>query len=109
MEYTYTYEIYSVEKQTTDQAIISARGRIICWKGERTAQQSFNVSFSPDSTSADFIPFESVTTENVVQWVIGQWDVNELATLKATLAQWIENDINRQEETTETVQWTQPE
>lgn len=109
MEYTYTYEIYSVERSTSDYSIVSAKGRIICWKGERTAQQGFTVSFSPDTTSESFIPFEDVTTDNIVQWVVDQWDADELATLKSTLAQWIENDINRQEDTTETVQWTQPE
>jgi len=77
MAVTYTWTINYLEKNS-DGGITLAH--YTCYgeeEGNSNVMQG-NVSFTPDSSAADFIAFNDVTESNVLSWVYGSISQTEI-------------------------------
>ena len=68
------WTIANLERNTTDGGVVVAHWRVTLEDGEYTASSYGTCSFTPDATSADFVPFEELTENQVIVWVWGQVD-----------------------------------
>lgn len=55
--------------------------------GDQTVRSYGTVSFSPDPNTSDFVPFEDLTEDTVLDWVKGELDTDSI---EATLASKLE-------------------
>tara|TARA_R100000951_G_scaffold33737_1_gene28554 strand:- start:436 stop:768 length:333 start_codon:yes stop_codon:yes gene_type:complete len=84
MAATFTWHIEHCERTASDGAIFFVRWRCdaseIQGEGEDsvtyTKQCHGTTGFTPDSSSSDFVQYESITQEQVVTWV---WANNEVS------------------------------
>ena len=76
-----TYKIDNLERQVSDDLVITAHWRVDAVDGEHTAGAYGSVGFTRGD---DFIPFEELTEAQVLEWVKAQLDVEQI---EAALAQ----------------------
>jgi hypothetical protein len=76
-----TYKINNLERQVSDDLVITAHWRVDAVDGEHTAGAYGSVGFTRGD---DFIPFEELTEAQVLEWVKAQLEVEQI---EAALAQ----------------------
>jgi hypothetical protein len=76
-----TYKIDNLERQVSDDLVITAHWRVDAVDGEHTAGAYGSVGFTRGD---DFIPFEQLTEAQVLEWVKAQLEVEQI---EAALAQ----------------------
>jgi hypothetical protein len=76
-----TYKIDNLERQVSDDLVITAHWRVDAVDGEHTAGAYGSVGFTRGD---DFIPFEELTEAQVLEWVKAQLEVEQI---EAALAQ----------------------
>ena len=72
----------------TDKGIVTAHWRCNAQDGEYTASAYGTAGFTPDPTAAGFVPYADLTEADVLAWVWGSVDKDEM---EANLAQQIED------------------
>lgn len=85
---TYNWTIAQLERQTDTGGVIVAHWRVTAQDGEYTASAYGSASFTPDPTSPTFKPYDQLTESDVLGWVWGSVDKDEM---EANLAQQIES------------------
>jgi hypothetical protein len=76
-----TYKIDNLERQVSDDLVITAHWRVDAVDGEHTAGAYGSVGFTRGD---DFIPFEELAEAQVLEWVKAQLEVEQI---EAALAQ----------------------
>ena len=75
-------------ERNTDGGVILAHWRVNKASGENVASAYGTVSFTPDATAEGYIAYDSLTEDNVIAWVQGALDTDDLeASLDADLAE----------------------
>jgi hypothetical protein len=78
-----TYTIENLDRQTSDDLVITAHWRVSAVDGKHTVGAYGSVGFTRGD---NFTPFEELTEEQVIAWVKSQLEVEQL---EASLAQMI--------------------
>ena len=86
-----TWTIAQLERNTADGGVVVAHWRATAVDGDYSASAYGTCGFTPDPTSPDFVPFESLTEADVLAWVYESVDKDAT---EAALAQKIEADKN---------------
>jgi hypothetical protein len=71
-----------------NKGVVTAHWRVTAQDGEYTASAYGTVGFTPDPTAAGFVPYADLTEADVLAWVWGSVDKDEI---EANLAQQIED------------------
>lgn len=75
-------------ERNTDGGVIVAHWRVSKASGDNTASAYGSVSFTPDTTAEGYVAYDSLTEANVITWVQGALDTDDLeASLDANLAE----------------------
>ena len=78
----------STLESNTDGGVIVAHWQVNKASGENVATSYGTVSFTPDSTADGYVAYDSLTEANVIAWVQGALDTDDLeASLDANLAE----------------------
>ena len=88
MATTYNWTIAQLEHNVADGGVIVAHWRVSAEDGEYTASAYGTAGFTPDPTAAGFVPYADLTEADVLTWVWGSVDKDEM---EANLAQQIED------------------
>jgi hypothetical protein len=75
----------------SDKGVINAHWDATLTDGDYSARRYGSCSFSPDPSSDEYVPFESLTEELVIGWVKDTLDVEEI---EASLLAQIEEQKN---------------
>ena len=70
-----TYTIDNLDRQTSDGLVTTAHWRVSAVDGEHSAGAYGSVGFT---SGEDFTPFEELTQEQVLSWVLPQLDVEQI-------------------------------
>lgn len=87
MAITYNWTIANLEHNVADGGVIVAHWRVSAEDGEYTASAYGTAGFTPDPTAAGFVPYADLTEADVLGWVWGSVDKDEM---EANLAKQIE-------------------
>ena len=91
MAITYKYKIGNLEYTNDDKkAVLIAHYDVRASDsdlGEQSVRSYGTVSFSPDPDASDFVAFEDLTEDTVLDWVKGELDTDSI---EATLASKLE-------------------
>jgi len=88
MAISYNWTIANLEHNVADGGVIVAHWRVSAEDGEYTASAYGTAGFTPDPTAAGFVPYADLTEADVLAWVWGSVDKDEM---EANLAQQIED------------------
>ena len=83
-----TWTIAQLERNTSDGGVTIAHYRATLTDGDYSASTYGTVGFTPDPESPDFVPFESLTEADVLEWVYAALDKDSV---EASLAANIED------------------
>ena len=83
-----TWTISTLERNTSDGGVTIAHYRATLTDGDYSASTYGTVGFTPDPESPDFVPFESLTEADVLEWVYESVDKDSV---EASLASQIED------------------
>jgi hypothetical protein len=64
-----TWTIAQLERNTADGGVVVAHWRCEAVDGDYSASSYGTVGFTPDATDPAYIPFESLTEADVLEWV----------------------------------------
>ncbi len=78
-------QIAQLERDLPDGTVTVIHWSATEQDGEHSARAYDSIALERNEDSADFIPFEDLTEEQVIQWVEAEWDSPE-ETLKAEVA-----------------------
>ena len=81
-----TWTIAQLERNLPDNGVVVAHWRVSAVDGEYSASAYGTAGFTPDPTDPAFIPYENLTEADVLSWVWGSVDKDEM---EANLAQQI--------------------
>jgi hypothetical protein len=90
-----TWTIAQLERNTSDGGVVVAHWRATAT--ETVGEDTFSASsygtcgFTPDPTAPDFVPFESLTEADVLQWVYAELGAEQLAAIEDGLSANIED------------------
>jgi len=83
-----TWTIATLERNTADDGVTVAHWRCSKAEGDHTASSYGTCGFTPDVEKVDFVAFDALTEEAVIDWVQESMDVEALeAGLDAQLAE----------------------
>ena len=83
-----TWTIAQLERNTSDGGVVVAHWRATLTDGDYSASSYGTAGFTPDPTAPDFVPFESLTEADVLEWVYESVDKDAV---EASLAANIED------------------
>jgi hypothetical protein len=83
-----TWTISQLERNTADGGVVVAHWRATLTDGDYSASSYGTCGFTPDPTAPDFVPFESLTEADVLEWVYESVDKDSV---EASLAANIED------------------
>jgi len=87
MAISYNWTIANLEHNVADGGVIVAHWRVSAEDGEYTASAYGTAGFTPDPTAAGFVPYADLTEADVLAWVWGGVDKDEMeANLAAQIA-----------------------
>ena len=69
-----TWTIAQLERNTADGGVVTAHWRVTAVDGDYTASSYGTCGFTPDPTDPAYIPFESLTEADVLEWVYAAVD-----------------------------------
>jgi len=87
MAVTLTWSVANMERNTDDGGVTVVHWRCEGVDGDATASSYGTVSTTPDASASDFIAFDSLTEDTVLNWV---WD----GVVRADIEQFITDKIN---------------
>ena len=85
-----TWKILQLERTTADGGIVTAHWGCELVDGDYSASRYGTCGFTPDPTAPDFVPFESLTEADVLQWVYAELGAEQLAAIEDGLSANIE-------------------
>ena len=85
-----TWTIAQLERNTSDGGVVVAHWRATATDGDFSASSYGTCGFTPDPTAPDFVPFESLTEADVLQWVYAELGAEQLAAIEDGLSANIE-------------------
>jgi hypothetical protein len=85
---TYNWTIANLEHNVADGGVIVAHWRVTAEDGEYTASAYGTAGFTPDPDAEGFVPYADLTEADVLAWVWGSVDKDEM---EANLAKQIED------------------
>jgi hypothetical protein len=85
---TYNWTIANLEHNVADGGVIVAHWRVTAEDGEYTASAYGTAGFTPDPDAEGFVPYADLTEADVLAWVYGSVDKDEM---EANLAKQIED------------------
>ena len=77
MAATFTWTIAQMERNVADGGVTVAHWRVSAEDGDYTASAYGTCGFTPDPSSPDFVPYDSLTEDFVLHWVWGSIDKDE--------------------------------
>lgn len=77
MAITYNWTIAQMERNVADGGVTVAHYRVTAEDGDYTASAYGTCGFTPDPSSPDFVPYDSLTEDFVLHWVWHQIDKDE--------------------------------
>ena len=86
-----TWTIAQLERNTSDGGVVVAHWRATLTDGDYSASSYGTAGFTPDPTAPDFVPFESLTEADVLQWVYAELGAEQLAAIEDGLSANIED------------------
>ena len=86
-----TWTIAQLERNTSDGGVVVAHWRATATDGDYSASAYGTAGFTPDPTAPDFVPFESLTEADVLQWVYAELGAEQLAAIEDGLSANIED------------------
>ena len=84
------WSIANLERNTADGGVVVAHFRATLTDGDYSASSYGTVGFTPDPDAEDFVPFESLTETDVLQWVYAELGAEQLAAIEDGLSANIE-------------------
>ena len=63
------WSIPNLERKTADGFVFTAHYRVVATDGDFSASSYGTVGFTYDASSPDFVPYDQLTEEQVLQWV----------------------------------------
>ena len=69
-----TWTIAQLERNTADGGVVVAHYRVTLTDGDYSASSYGTCGFTPDPTDPAYIPFESLTEADVLEWVYAAVD-----------------------------------
>ena len=74
----FTYNIVNLERQANTGGVTIAHWTLTATKEEHSASVYGTVSFTPDPESENFIPFDQLSKDQVIDWVKSILDTESL-------------------------------
>lgn len=84
---TFNWTIAQLERQPDTGGVITAHWRVTAVDGDYTASAYGTAGFTPDPTDPSFVPFDELVEAEVLGWVYGDVDKDQM---EANLAVQIE-------------------
>jgi hypothetical protein len=88
MATTYNWTIANLEHNVADGGVIVAHWRVTAQDGDYSSSAYGTAGFTPDPDAEGFIPYADLTEADVLAWVWGSVDKDEM---EANLAKQIED------------------
>ena len=82
------FTIAQLERNADDNGVVTAHWRVSAVDGDYSASSYGTCGFTPDATDPAYIPFESLTEADVLEWVYAAVDKDAV---EASLASQIED------------------
>jgi len=89
-----TWTISTMEHNTADGGVIVAHWQCTEVDGDYSARAYSTQSFTYDASSPDFIPYDDLTEEVVLQWVFDAMGTEEVTRIQDSLTANIEEQKN---------------
>jgi hypothetical protein len=84
MAITYNWTVAELELQTDTGGVVTAHWRVNAQDGEYSAGAYGSAGFTPDPDAAGFVPYDQLTEADVLAWVWGSVDKDEMEANLAT-------------------------
>jgi len=91
MAATFEWKVAQLERELSDGGVIVAHWRASASDGDYSASSYGTVGFTPDPSSPDFVPYDSLTEAQVLGWV---WESVDKDATEAALQAKIDADMN---------------
>ena len=91
---TTNWKIEELERQLADGGVITAHYRVFASEGDETVSAYGSQNLTPDPESPDFVPFENLTEDIVVDWVKESLADVKVAQIEGQLAQVLDSKLN---------------
>ena len=85
------FNIEELERNTSDGGVVTARWRMMAVDDKYNASAHGRVEFQPDPLNENFIPFENLTEEIVVQWIKNKLGAEHINDIEKNLTKQIED------------------
>ena len=85
-----TWKIVSLERKTADGGVVVAHWTCSDVDGEYSGSVYGSMSFTPDASAADFIPYADLTEADVIGWVHAEMGAEQVAAYESNIAAQIE-------------------
>ena len=85
------WSIANLERNTADGGVVVAHFRATLTDGDYSASSYGTCGFTPDPTADGFVPYDSLTEDDVLAWV---WDSMEKDAVEASLTAKIDEQKN---------------
>ena len=82
------WRVVNTERNVADGGIVTVHWRVSSVDGDYSSSAYGTAGFTPDPDAPDFVPYEQLTEADVLAWVYGSVDKDEM---EANLAQQIED------------------
>lgn len=89
-----TFKIANLERTLPSGVVFNIHYTVDAVDGEHTVGAYGSIPVAGDPNANDFIAFDDLTEETVIQWVIDQLGQEKLTEIESTLAQQIELQKN---------------
>ncbi len=91
---TTNWKIEEMERQLADGGVIVAHYRVFASEGDETVSAYGSQALVPDPQSPDFVPYDDLTEDVVVNWVKEALTDVKVAQIEGQLAQVLDGKIN---------------
>lgn len=90
---TVIWSIDQLERQAIDGTVVTAHWRVTVTDGDVSSAAIGPQKFTPNPNDPSFVPFESLTEEQVVGWVKTEMGDGHVAALEAKLASEVDEKL----------------
>lgn len=78
------WKIANLEHNVADGGVVTAHWRCTLTEEDKSVGSYGTVSFTPDPSASDFVPYENLTEEVVLTWVFAEVNKEEVETSLTT-------------------------
>lgn len=89
-----TWQISNMEHNVADGGVITAHWNVGARDGDYFVSAYGSISFTPNSSATDFVPYENLTEEIVIGWVKASLGEETVAAYESSLEARIVEDKN---------------